>query len=83
MGGFNWMATLKRMREEAALTLDEVAYACGVRRQAVWLWEQGKNRPNPSHRRKLATVFHCTPREILEAIEEGQRKEDDSVWAVA
>ncbi len=76
------VTTLRRMREELALTIEEVAKSCGVRRQTVWLWENGKFRPSPLHRRKLAEIYKTTPKEILGAIEE-TRKESEKDWAAA
>ena len=63
------MVTLRRLREEAAFSLGELADACGVRRQTIWQWEHAFARPNPAHRRKLAEIFNCTPKRILEAVE--------------
>ena len=68
------MTTLRRMREEAALTIEEVAKACDVRRQTVWLWENGKFRPSPIHRRKLAEIYKTTPKEILNAVDETRKE---------
>ncbi|HLV97327.1 MAG TPA: helix-turn-helix transcriptional regulator [Ktedonobacterales bacterium] len=63
------MITLRRLREEAAYSLSEVAQGCGVRRQTVWQWENAKARPSPAHRRKLAEFFKCEPKEILAIVE--------------
>ncbi len=76
------MKTLKQIREEAALSVFEIAQACGVKRQTIWLWEQGKARPSPSHRRKLAEIFQCTPKDILDAVN-ASRKEYEKDRAAA
>jgi DNA-binding XRE family transcriptional regulator len=63
------MPTLKRLREEAMLTQEELAHACGVSRQAVVKWEHGQSRPSIPIQRKLVEVLGKTPREVLEAID--------------
>lgn len=63
------MPTLKRLREEAMLTQEELARACGVSRQAVVKWEHAQARPSMAIRRKLVEVLGKTPKEVLEAID--------------
>jgi transcriptional regulator with XRE-family HTH domain len=63
------MPTLRRLREEAALTQTELARACGVSQHAVWRWEQALARPSPEHRRRLAQILGKSPKEVLEAVE--------------
>ncbi len=63
------MPTLKRLREEAMLTQEELARACGVSRQAVMKWEHGQARPSMPVRRKLVEVLGKTPKEVLEALD--------------
>ena len=63
------MPTLRRLREEAALTQTELGRACGVSQHAVWRWEQALARPSPAHRRKLAELLGISPKEVLEAVE--------------
>ena len=63
------MPTLKRLREEAALSQLELARACGVSGHTIWRWEQALARPSPEHRRKLAELLGKTSREILEAVD--------------
>lgn len=35
----------RKIREDARLTLDDMASGCGVTRGAVWLWETGQRAP--------------------------------------
>lgn len=35
----------RKIREDARLTLDDMAAGCGVTRGAVWLWETGQRVP--------------------------------------
>ena len=63
------MPTLKRLREEAALSQIELARVCGVSNHTIWRWEQALGRPSPEHRRKLAELFGITPKEVLEAVD--------------
>jgi transcriptional regulator with XRE-family HTH domain len=63
------MPTLKRLREEAALSQIELGRVCGVSSHTIWRWEQALSRPSPEHRRKLSEIFGKTPKEVLEAID--------------
>jgi transcriptional regulator with XRE-family HTH domain len=40
--------------EREHITLDRLAEALGVSRQALWFWQTGKRKPGPSSRAKLA-----------------------------
>lgn len=64
------MPTLKRLREEALLTQEELANACGVSRQAVWKWEHAQARPSIAILRRLVEVLGKSPKEVLDAIDE-------------
>lgn len=63
------MPTFKRLREEALLTQEELARACGVSRQAVVKWEHGHSRPSIPLLRKLVEVLGRTPKEVLDALD--------------
>jgi transcriptional regulator with XRE-family HTH domain len=60
--------TLRELREAAILTQIELAHQCGVSKQTIWEWENGKARPRPSHIRQLATVLGKSPAEVLDAV---------------
>ena len=62
--------TFKELRERALLSQGELAQACGVDRQTVWLWEAGRVRPKPIHQRKLVEVLHCSSEDLLAALKE-------------
>lgn len=64
------MPTLKELREDAALTMGELARLVEVNVQTIWRWENAKSRPSPSHRRKLASIFGKETRDIAEAVRE-------------
>lgn len=48
---------LKKAREAARKTLEDVAEACGVTRQAVGEWEQGES--NPRNDEVLTALIAC------------------------
>jgi DNA-binding transcriptional regulator YiaG len=47
----------QRLREEAQLTIGEVARACGVDQSTVWRWESGQRRPRGQPALKLASLI--------------------------
>lgn len=53
-----WLAT---HREGRGKSLQEVADACGVTRQAVYGWENDKTQPDLDHLLKLVQFFYETP----------------------
>jgi transcriptional regulator with XRE-family HTH domain len=64
------MATLRMLRKQALLSMEELATAVGVKRQAVWEWEKGVSQPRPVHQRKLVAALKISPAELLQALEE-------------
>jgi transcriptional regulator with XRE-family HTH domain len=50
-------AMRRAIRESADLSLDQVANALGVSRQAVSHWEQGARDPRPEHLRAYAKLL--------------------------
>jgi len=66
------MPTLKDWRERSVLSQGELAKAIGVHPQSVHNWEAGIFVPRPEQRRKLLGIFHCTPDELLAALQETQ-----------
>lgn len=50
-------AYLKANRTRLQLSLRDVADAVGVKRQAVWVWEQGRAVPTVEHMVKLVKLF--------------------------
>jgi transcriptional regulator with XRE-family HTH domain len=73
-GVVSLMATLKRLREEAMLTGEELAEACGVTRQAVWKWEHAQAKPSIPIQRKLMAIFGVSATDLLQAIEETRKE---------
>jgi DNA-binding transcriptional regulator YiaG len=71
------MASLRDLRERVMLSQTELALACGVDRQTVWLWESRRVRPSPEHQRKLVEVLRCAPDDVLAAIKPSKPKEDE------
>ena len=57
---------LKRLREARAWTQVELAEKANMSPSTVVLIENGKSKPHPSTRRKLADVFGVDPSELLE-----------------
>ena len=77
------MATLKDLRERALLSQVELAHLLGVTSRTIWTWEQGVAKPSASNRRKLVVALGVSAPELLQAIEESQRKGDDTIRAAA
>ena len=44
---------LKRFQEESGLSWSEIARRIGTYRNTVWLWKEGRTRPNYQHRKAL------------------------------
>ena len=44
---------LKRFQEESGLSWSEIARRIGTYRNTVWLWKEGRARPNYQHRKAL------------------------------
>lgn len=57
---------LKRIREEASLSQQELADASGVARSTIAPLELGERRMQPRTRRKLAAALGVEPKELLE-----------------
>lgn len=47
----------RAIREQAGLSLEELADVIGVARNTLWRWEKGLHRPHPGHRRTYAGVL--------------------------
>jgi len=77
------MATLKDLRERALLSQIELANLLGVTSRTIWTWEQGVAKPSTTNRRKLVVALGVSAQELLQAIEQSQRKEGDTIWAAA
>lgn len=54
-----WRCHLRRAREDAGLSLDDVATAVGLSKTGYWQVEQGRD-PMLTTARKLATFFGAT-----------------------
>ena len=59
---------LKRLRQGALLTQQELADRVGVPYQRIGEWERGVTTPRPGNQRKLCEARGVTPRELLEAL---------------
>lgn len=58
------MATLKELREEAALSQRDLAAMSGVGHATICRLEQGKQKPTHKTRRKVAKALGVEPRDI-------------------
>jgi DNA-binding transcriptional regulator YiaG len=68
------------------LSQGELAAALHVHRTTVIAWEHGDSKPRPSMQRKLVIALHCTPDELLAALEamkgdESRKAEPDNLRA--
>ena len=58
----------KTARLRSRLTIQEVADALGVHRNAIYKWEHGKAKPRSDNLMALANLYGCAP-EYLTGIE--------------
>jgi transcriptional regulator with XRE-family HTH domain len=63
------MPTLRDLRDRALLSQSELAGLCHVRQHTVSLWETGQSSPQAEHRRALVQALHCSPEELLAALQ--------------
>lgn len=56
---------LKKLREDRALSLRELAQASGVSHTTIWDHERGKEGAHPRTIRLLARALGVTPRELM------------------
>lgn len=60
------MSNIRKLRERASLSAQEVAIAMNVTVATVSRWENGKFLPRGAKLPDLARVLHCTVDELLE-----------------
>jgi len=58
------MTGIKRKREEAGLTQEELSRELGVVRQTVAMWETGKASPSANMLPRIARALGCTIEEL-------------------
>lgn len=56
---------IRRMRERAGLTQEQLAEKLGVSRQVVTKWENGSGMPKIENLKALADYFHVTVDELI------------------
>jgi transcriptional regulator with XRE-family HTH domain len=56
---------LRKLREDRALSLRELAQASGVSHTTIWDHERGKEGAHPRTVRLLARALDVTPRELM------------------
>jgi transcriptional regulator with XRE-family HTH domain len=61
----SFAARLRRLRETAGLSLEQVARAVGVSRQSAWYWERGRSRPGRANIAALARALGIAERELF------------------
>src|SRR5690349_9422666 len=61
----------RRLREQAQLTIGEVAHACGVDQSTVWRWERGMRQPRGRPALALADLIDCLRTESHAAQNDG------------
>ncbi len=59
------MKNLRKLREDRALSLRELAQASGVSHTTIWDHERGKEGAHPRTVRLLARALDVTPRELM------------------
>ena len=56
---------IRELRQQAGMTLQELADRCGVKHTAVLAWEQGKKLPRADKLPKLAAALGCKIDELF------------------
>lgn len=59
------MSQIKKRRQAAGLTQEELAAKVGVSVIAVKKWEQGERRPRSTRLKKLAKALACEPADLI------------------
>lgn len=52
--------SLKAMRVNRGLTIEESAQALGVNRKTVWCWENGRNKPSIDMVEPICNLYGCS-----------------------
>lgn len=73
-------ARIKRLREEAEMTQDQLGKAIGTSRDMVYKWEKDQNTPSTPFLQALAGVFRVDPQWLLtgKTRDSGPANEDDT-----
>lgn len=79
--GIKFGVRLKELREEAGLTMRQLADAIGVSDAAVCKWENGAAEPKASYIMKLAEFFDCTTDYLIG--NDGEYASGDKIVAAA
>lgn len=58
---------LKRLREQACLSLRDLSDRSEVAKSAIASLESGRRAAHPTTVRRLAKALHCSPRDLMEA----------------
>lgn len=61
----DWVETLRRLREDRALSLQDLADRSGVAKATIVALEAGRRPARPATRRKLAEALRVQPNEIV------------------
>ncbi|HEY7348476.1 MAG TPA: helix-turn-helix transcriptional regulator [Ktedonobacterales bacterium] len=70
------MSTFKDLRERLYLSQSDLAKQCGVKKQAVWYWENGLALPSLAHQKQLVEVLQCTRDELLATLKEARERRE-------
>jgi transcriptional regulator with XRE-family HTH domain len=65
MGGEVVKAQLKRLREKAGLTQEQLGQKLGVGQSTVGMWETGERLPRADKLPELAKILGCTIDDLL------------------
>ena len=66
--------TLEELRDTHGFSIEDIALALRVSRMAVYMWEEGKATPNARNLKKLSTFFSKTMDEMLNIVQETQKR---------
>lgn len=65
MKSFNLSENIKRYRKEKGITQEELANKCGLSKNGLWNYENGKRQPNIDTLNKIASVLEVSFDELL------------------
>ena len=64
-------SSIKKLRDGAGMTQEQLAKAVGVHAQTIYNWEKGRTDIKSSDIKNLATALHCSIEQVIGEPEAG------------